>query len=131
MILTTLDVMFVVMEIVVLPLPRCTALITIVSTLKNMPPMMIRKYTTAASCVSALLPARRIIKGAPATNRTVTIRHRTSVIRSAVSSTSFALLRFFSPFLLATSADTATLTPKNGVRPINFGCVVSPTAATA
>ena len=42
-----------------------------------------------------------------------------------------ASLRFPSPFRLATSAETATFAAVKAASPINFGWVVSPTAATA
>lgn len=43
----------------------------------------------------------------------------------------FASSFLSSPFLLATSADMATLDAMKRDRPRNFGWVVSPTAATA
>ena len=43
----------------------------------------------------------------------------------------FALSRFPSPFRLATMADTATFREMKTARPMNFGWVVSPTAAMA
>ena len=43
----------------------------------------------------------------------------------------FASSCLFSPRLLATNADTATLSAKNKDNPTNLGCVVKPTAATA
>ena len=115
----------------VLPLPRCAALITMVSTLKNVPPIMIRKYSTAASWVSALLPASCIICGVKTTNSTVTTTHSAKVSARAVRVISFASRWLRSPLRRATSADRAMLIAKNTVRPMNLGWPVRPTAATA
>ena len=49
----------------------------------------------------------------------------------AITKIWFARYWSFSPFLLATSAETETFVAINRASPINLGFVVSPTAATA
>ena len=56
---------------------------------------------------------------------------RPQISTNAVDKSAFASRRLFSPKRLATSAEIATLIARNTDNPINFGCAVSPTAATA
>ena len=131
MMFTMLLTRLVYMDSLVLPLPRWAALMTIVMTLKNRPPMMMRKYSTAASCVSSLLPARRIICGVKITKTAVSTAQSATVSQRAVRVISLASSWFLSPLRRATRADTAILTPKKTVSPMNFGWAVRPVAATA
>ena len=128
---TTFEVIFVLMAMIVLPAPLCAALIPIEITLKTMPPMMIRKYMTAVSCVSSADPQKRMIWLAKSTQSTDTAATDTRINQSAVSRIRFASSFFCSPRRLATSADMETLIAINSASPMNLGCVVSPTAATA
>ena len=131
MMLTPLETMFVYMAILVLPMPRCAALITSDTTLKTMPPMIIEKYAEASAWVSSFAPARVMIGSAKATQTTLTMTVMTRVIMSACISTRLAASRSPSPFRCATIAETATLSEMKKASPINFGWVVSPTAAIA
>ena len=68
---------------------------------------------------------------ASSTNPILNITAATTIKITAVYRIRFASSCLSSPRLLATNADTATLSAKNKDNPTNLGCVVSPTAATA
>ena len=119
------------MAIFVFPAPRWEALIAMEMILKIIPPMMILKYRTALSCVSPLAPQKRMI-GSAKTTAAMLIKIPTTTVKiSAIRRTWFAPIRSFSPRRLATRADTDTFIAIKIHKPMNFGCVVRPTAATA
>ena len=62
------------------------------TTLKIMPPWITQKYVTAASCVSAADPAKRMTSLAKMSESVVKITQRIKDIAKAVTSTSFAFL---------------------------------------
>ena len=74
-------------------------------------------------------PARCRIGSANATHSTLMMAVSPKVSTNACPRIRFALSWSFSPYRRATKADTATLSDKNTARPMNFGCVVSPTEA--
>lgn len=119
------------MVIFVFPAPRCAALIPIWMQLKIIPPIIMRKYTTASLWVSAVEPQKSMIAPAKSTNTMLEMIAAITIKRTAVSRISFAESCFFSPLLRATRAEIATFNAKKRASPNSFGCVVSPTAATA
>ena len=129
--LTRFETIFVRIAIFVLPAPRWAALMIIMTVVKTMPPMMTWKYSTAASCVSSAEPAKRMIGSAKATQTTLIIAVRITVMRMHMRRICTALSRFFSPRRRATSAEIAVLIAMNTAMPMNFGCCVRPTAAIA
>ena len=90
--LTSDETTFVCIAINVFPAPLWAALISIVSTLKIMPPCMTVKYSTAGVCVSAADPQRRMIGSASATERTLIKAHTRTDSTSAVTRTRLAPL---------------------------------------
>ena len=80
----------VVMAMRVLPDPRWAALITREMMLNIMPPMMMRKYSTAPSWVSAPEPHRRIMGSARYTQTALTTVPAMAVNTRAVSRVSLA-----------------------------------------
>ena len=123
--------MFVRSAIFVLPAPRCAAFTIIITVVNPMPPMMIWKYSTAASCVSSAEPAKRMMGSANTVNVTLMIAVKITATRMHVFKMRTALSRFCSPLRRATSAEMAVLIDINSAKPMNFGCCVRPTAAMA
>ena len=97
------------MEILVLPAPRCAALMVIESPLNSVPTMMILKYVTAMSSTSSPAPAKIIIgraKKYPSALRTMAITALSSIEKRRQR---LASNRSIAPFLRATIAVTETL----------------------
>lgn len=90
MMLTRFEIVFVYIAIFVFPAPRCAALITMDMMLNIMQPMIIRKYSTAMSCVSSAEPhSLMIVSASPAKTMLSTIPAMT-VRNSAFINVSFA-----------------------------------------
>ena len=105
------------MEIFVFPAPRCAALIPIWMQLKIIPPIIMRKYTTASLWVSAVEPQKSMIAPAKSTNTMLEMIAAITIKRTAVSRISFAESCFFSPLLRATRAEIATFNAKKKGKP--------------
>ena len=120
------------MEILVLPAPRCAALMVIESPLNSVPTMMILKYVTAMSSTSSPAPAKIIIgraKKYPSALRTMAI---TALISIEKRRQRLASNRSIAPFLRATIAVTETLSDMMVASTIIFRLIGrAPTAAMA
>ena len=76
-------------------------------------------------------PQIRMIGSANITSRALSNTAMITINTRNVAKIRLASCRFPSPLRLATSADMDTLAAINRESPMNLGCVVSPTAATA